>query len=346
MKSFETTHIGKLELKNRLAMAPMCMNSADDRGHAQNFHYIHYGNAAIGGLGLVIVEATAVTPEGRILGKDLGIWDDTHLGGHKKIVELLHEFDAKAGIQLAHAGRKCAIPEEQIVAPSAIPFSEEYKIPEALDLAGIQRIKEAFRAAAIRSVEAGYDLIELHAAHGYLIHEFLSPLSNHRDDDYGGSRENRVRFLLEIADEVRSVIPEDMPLMVRVSASDYFEGGIDIDEMVEIINLVKDRFDMVHVSSGALVSEARIHTFPGYQVPLSAAIKERCGVKTMTVGLITRIEQIEEILNSGRADMVSLGRLLLRDPYFVLNAAEGEVEIPFAIQRGFPFLRYMKIKKK
>ncbi len=195
-------------------------------------------------------------------------------------------------------------------------------------------------------MEAGYDLIELHAAHGYLIHEFLSPLSNHRDDDYGGSRENRVRFLQEIADEVRSVIPEDMPLMVRVSASDYFEGGIDIDEMVEIINLVKDRFDMVHVSSGALVSEARIHTFPGYQVPLSAAIKERCGVKTMTVGLITRIEQIEEILNSGRADMVSLGRLLLRDPYFVLNAAEGEVEIPFVIQRGFPFLRYMKIKKK
>lgn len=342
MLSFEKSHIGKLELRNHIVMAPMCMNSADEEGHVKNFHIIHYGNAAIGGVGLIIVEATAVVPEGRILGQDLGLWDDSQIAGHQKIVEVAHEFGAKVGIQLAHAGRKCAIPGVEIFAPSAIAFSDKYATPTALDHSGIQRIKEAFKAAAIRSVAAGYDTIEIHAAHGYLLHEFLSPLSNKRTDEYGGSRPNRVRLLNEVAAEIRSVIPEDMPLIVRISALDYYQGGLDIDEMVELVNLFKDRFDIIHVSSGALMEEARIFPFPGYQVPYSEAIKTRCNVKTMAVGLITNIEQIEEILNNKRADLVSLGRILLRDPYFLLNQAEGKVEIPFAIQRGFPFLRYTR----
>ena len=342
MLSFQPANIGALELRNRIVMAPMCMNSADETGHVQNFHIIHYGNAAIGGLGLILVEATAVVPEGRILDKDLGFWDDSHIEGHRKVVEVAHEFGARIGIQLAHAGRKCAIPGTDLVAPSALRFDETYEVPRALDEAGIRGVIEAFQAGARRAAQAGYDLIEVHAAHGYLLHEFLSPLSNQREDRYGGSRENRVRLLLEVAEAIRAVIPPAMPLIVRVSASDYYEGGIDIDEMVAMVDLFKHCFDMVHVSSGALVSEARIRAYPGYQVPLSEAIKNRCGVPTIAVGLITRMEQIEEILNSGRSDLVSLGRVLLRNPYFLLNKGEGEVEIPYAIQRGFPFLLHRK----
>ncbi|MFB0958691.1 MAG: NADH:flavin oxidoreductase/NADH oxidase [Clostridiaceae bacterium] len=342
MLSFQKTRIGALELRNRIVMAPMCMNSADEEGHVRNFHVIHYGNAAIGGLGLILVEATAVTPEGRILGHDLGIWNDSHLPGHQKIVEVAHEFGAKIGIQLAHAGRKCAIPGMEILAPSAIAFDETYEVPTALDQAGISRIRAAFTDGARRAVEAGYDLIEIHAAHGYLLHEFLSPLSNHRTDEYGGSRENRARLLMEVIGDIRKVIPREMPLIVRISATDYYEGGIDLEEMVELVNLFKPLIDMVHVSSGALVAQAKVSSYPGYQVPLSEAIRSRCGVPTIAVGLITKMEQIEEILNSGRADLVSLGRVLLRHPYFLLNKAEDEVEIPYAIQRGFPFLRKRK----
>lgn len=345
MLSFEKSNIGKLELRNHIVMAPMCMNSADEAGHVKNFHIIHYGNAAIGGVGLIIVEATAVLPEGRILGQDLGLWDDSQIEGHHRIVAVAHEFGAKIGIQLAHAGRKCSIPGTEIFAPTAIAFSDQYAVPTALDKAGIERIKAAFKAAAKRSVRAGYDTIEIHAAHGYLLHEFLSPLSNKRTDEYGGSSENRVRLLNEVIDEIRAVIPAEMPLIVRVSALDYYQGGIDIDEMVELVNLFKAKIDIVHVSSGALVQEAQVNPYPGYQVPYSEAIKERCKVKTIAVGLITNLAQIEEILNNQRADLVSLGRILLRDPYFLLNQGEGSVEIPYAIQRGFPFLRYTKVKK-
>lgn len=339
MLSFEKTRIGGLELRNRIVMAPMCMNSADHDGHAQTFHIIHYGDAAIGGLGLIIVEATAVTPEGRILGRDLGLWQDSQIDGHRRITEAAHEFGAKVGIQIAHAGRKCAMKDMDIVAPSAIAFDKTYATPQELDLYGIKRLRAAFGASAERAVKAGYDLIEIHAAHGYLLHEFLSPLSNVRTDGYGGSRENRVRLLNEVIEEVRAVMPAGMPLLVRVSATDYWPGGIDIDEMTHIVDLFKERVDMVHVSSGALVANAHISAYPGYQVPLSETIRTRCEVPTMAVGLITRIEQVEEILKNGRADLVSLGRVLLREPYFVINSARGEVEIPFAIQRGFPFLR-------
>lgn len=339
MLSFEKTAIGSLELRNRIVMAPMCMNSADHEGNVQLFHIIHYGNAAIGGLGLIIVEATAVTREGRILSKDLGLWDDAQTEGHRQITQAVHEFGAKAGIQLAHAGRKCAIRGLTTLAPSAIAFDQTYATPQELDQDGIRRIREAFRQSARRAVEAGYDLIEIHAAHGYLLHEFLSPLTNQRTDEYGGTRENRVRLLKEVIGEVRSEMPQGMPLLVRVSATDYWPGGIDIDEMTQLVDLFKDGVDMVHVSSGALVAQAHITAYPGYQVPLAETIRQRCDVPTIAVGLITKMEQIEEILANGRADLVALGRVLLREPYFVINQARGEVEIPFAIQRGFSFLR-------
>lgn len=336
MLSFEKTKIGQLELRNRIVMAPMCMFNTDESGRPNNFHTIHYGNAALGGLGLILVEATGVLPEGRITDRDLGIWENSQMPGHSKIVEVAHEFGAKIGIQLAHAGRKCEISKETIVAPSAIAFSDDYKTPVELDAAGIQRVKDGFREGAVRAVKAGYDLIEVHAAHGYLLHQFLSPLSNKRTDEYGGTRENRARLLIEVGEEIRNVIPKEMPLIVRVSASDYYEGGIDIDEMVELVNLFKHLFDVVHVSSGALVSEAVIKPYPGYQVPFSEAIKNRCGVKTMAVGLLTQMEQIEEVLANGRADFVSLGRVLLREPYFLLNKGLGEIDIPDSIRRGFP----------
>lgn len=338
MLSFEKTKIGELELRNRIIMAPMCMFNADESGRPNNFHTIHYGNAALGGLGLIIVEATGVVPEGRISDRDLGIWSDSQIAGHSKIVEVAHEFGAKVGIQLAHAGRKCEIEKETIVAPSAIAFSEDYKKPVELDAAGIKRVKDGFREGALRAVEAGYDLIEVHGAHGYLLHQFLSPLSNQRTDEYGGSRENRARLVIEVAEEIRSVIPKEMPMILRVSATDYYEGGIDIDEMVELVNLFKHLFDVIHVSSGALVSDAVIKPYPGYQVPFSEAIKTRCDVRTIAVGLLTQIEQIEEVLANGRADYVALGRVLLREPYFLLNNGRDEIEIHHSIRRGFPSL--------
>lgn len=337
MLSFEKANLGKLEIRNRIVMAPMCMNMADNEGHATNFHYVHYGNASIGGVGLIIVEATAVTSEGRIYNQDLGFWDDSQIEGHRKIVEFSHDFGSKIGIQLAHAGRKSQISGGPIYAPSALRFDETYAVPEALDKEGIKRVVKAFGESAVRAVKSGYDLIELHAAHGYLLHEFLSPLTNLRKDEYGGSRENRCRLLIEVAEAVREVIPKDMPLIVRVSATDYKAGGIDINEMVELVNIFKGHFDAVHVSSGGLVPDALMRIYPGYQVTLSEKIKHSCGVKTFAVGLLKEMDQIEAILQNDRADFVSLGRILLRDPYFLLREAKGEIEIPFAIQRGFRF---------
>lgn len=335
MLSFTKSNIGKLELNNRIIMAPMCMNMADGNGNATNFHYVHYGNASIGGVGLILVEATAVTSEGRINVEDLGMWEDGQMEGHKRIVEFSHDLGSKIGIQISHAGRKSMIKDGAIYAPSAIRFSDEFDVPVALDDAGIRRIKDAFVESAKRAVKSGYDLIELHAAHGYLLHEFLSPLTNKREDKYGGSSENRARLLIEIADEVRKVMPEDMPLTVRVSATDYKEGGIDIDEMVKLVNIFKDRFEVIHVSSGGLIPDAVMRIYPGYQVRLSEIIKHKCGVRTIAVGLLKEMDQIEAILQNDRADFVALGRLLLRDPYFLLREAKGEIEVPFAIRRGF-----------
>ena len=334
MKTFSSYKIKDLVLKNRVVMPPMCMNMAED-GHPTDFHYIHYGNAALGEIGLIIVEATGVTPEGRILERDLGIWKDDQIPGHRKIVELSKKYGSHIGIQLGHAGRKCGISSLTTLAPSAIAFNEDYKQPKEMDLEDIERIVEAFKAAAVRSLQAGYELIELHGAHGYLIHEFLSPLSNHRTDAYGGSTENRVRFLKEVTKAVKSVLPENFPLILRVSAADYVEGGIDIEEMVRITHLVIEDFDMIHVSSGGLHVDQKINVYPGYQVKFSEILKKECGVETITVGMITEVNQVEEILQNERADLVALGRVLLRDPFVLIKEGRGHVTPLFAYKRGF-----------
>lgn len=334
MKIFEPYHIRNLELKNRVVLPPMCMNMAED-GHPTDFHTIHYGNAALGEVGLIIVEATGVTPEGRILDRDLGIWSDAHVEGHRALVETIKKYGSRAAIQLGHAGRKCGIAGLTSLAPSAVAFSEKYGTPKAMEESDLARIKEAFREAARRSLEAGYELIELHGAHGYLLHQFLSPLSNQRTDAYGGSRENRVRFLQEVTAAVRSVVPEDFPIILRVSASDYAEGGIDLEEMVEILNLVREDFDMVHVSSGGLVEWQSIEPYPGYQVRFSEVIRSRCQMPTIAVGLITDVDQSEEILMNERADLVAMGRVLLRDPFLIIKEGRGRIKPLFAYRRGF-----------
>lgn len=337
MKLFESYKLKEVEMKNRIVMAPMCMYSADKDGIAKLFHYVHYTERAVGGVGLIIVEATAVTPNGRISDKDLGIWNNKHIEGLKMITEAGKKHGAKMAIQLAHAGRKCEAEAEYIVAPSSIAFNEKYRMPKELTVEEIKDIVKSFREAAIRADKAGFDVIEIHGAHGYLINEFLSPLTNKREDEYGGSTENRARFLKEILQDVRDVWPENKPIILRVSASDYAEGGVDIEEMVNIINEVKPYLDMVHVSSGAVVP-AEIKTYPGYQVKFCETIRERCSIPTIAVGLITESDMAEEILQNGRADMVALGRELLRNPYWTLQTAyknKIDIEYPEPYKRGF-----------
>lgn len=318
-------------------MPPMCMYSADEEGFVNDFHRIHYGSRAIGQVGLIIVEATAVMPNGRISNRDLGIWSDEHIEGLRSIIENVKIYGTKIGIQLAHAGRKSNSGDEYIVAPSPIRHSEEYQNPRALSKEEISNIVNAFSEGARRAYEAGFDVIEIHAAHGYLIHEFLSPITNKRDDEYGGSLENRTRFLKEIISSVKNIWPKEKPIIVRVSADDYADGGIDQEEMVKIINLIKEDIDMVHVSSGGLVS-VRIDTFPGYQINYSAAIKKECDIPTIAVGLLDSYEQSEEILGNKRADLVAYGRALLRNPYLPLNMAYDNkisIEYPEQYIRGF-----------
>lgn len=337
MKTFEKYTIKDMTLKNRIVMPPMVMYSSDDGGKVKDFHFAHYVSRAIGGVGLIIMEATAVAPNGRITTADLGIWGEGHFVGLKRVVDVCHEVGGKIAIQLAHAGRKSEVKDEPIVAPSPIPFSGDYPVPVELDLNGIKGIVNSFKEAALRALRIGFDAIEIHGAHGYLIHEFLSPLTNKRRDNYGGNLENRVRFLKEILEGVREVWPEDKPILLRVSASDYSEGGIDIDEMVRIINLIKGYVDIVHVSSGGLVT-VPIKLYPGYQAGFAEKIKKECGIPTIAVGLITQLEHVESILGSGGADLVALGRELLRNPNWVLESARDyniELEWPFQYERAF-----------
>lgn len=336
MTSLTEFELKGLVFKNRIVMPPMCMYSADGDGNIADFHETHYISRAVGGVGLIILEATGVTPNGRISSNDLGIWSDDHIEGLKRIVDKAKVYGAKMGIQLAHAGRKCGSSDEFIVAPSPIRFNEDYKIPRELSKEDINKIVLQFKEGARRADLAGFDIIEIHGAHGYLIHQFLSPLSNKRNDDYGGSRENRVRFLKEILSSIKEVWPKDKPIILRVSADDYAEGGIDKDEIVKIINLVKEDLDMIHVSSGGLVS-ARINLFPGYQVSHAETIKKECNIPTIAVGLIKDYDHIEEIISNNRADMVALGRELLRNPYLVLNMAyEKDIKYsPVQYERGF-----------
>jgi 2,4-dienoyl-CoA reductase-like NADH-dependent reductase (Old Yellow Enzyme family) len=322
---------------NRIAVSPMCQYSSDD-GLANDWHFVHLGSRAVGGAGLVIVEATAVTPEGRITPQDMGIWTDGHIAPLKRIVDFVHTNGSRAGIQLAHAGRKAStarpwdggkkvLPSAggwtDVLAPSAVPFSKDYPQPVELDKAGIRLIVQAFVAATRRSLEAGFDVVEIHAAHGYLLHEFFSPLSNLRTDEYGGSFENRTRILIEVVDAVREVWPEDRPLWVRISATDWAEGGWNADESADLGRVLKQHgVDLIDTSSGALVEYAKIPAGPGYQVEFADKIRREAGIATGAVGMITDPAQADTIIRTGQADVVLLARELLRDPYWPLHAAE------------------------
>jgi 2,4-dienoyl-CoA reductase-like NADH-dependent reductase (Old Yellow Enzyme family) len=324
-------------LPNRIAVSPMCEYSCED-GFANDWHLVHLGSRAVGGAGLVITEATAVLPEGRITPGDLGIWKGEHIAPLRRVVEFGHEQGARMGIQLAHAGRKAsmAVPWDgdrllataeggwaNVTAPSAIAFTDHYAQPTELDAAGIVRVKQAFADAAGRALKAGFDVVEIHSAHGYLLHEFLSPLSNKRIDEYGGSFENRIRLLLEAVDAVRGVWPEQRPLFVRISATDWTDGGWDIDQSVALAKVLKAHgVDLIDTSSGGNVMGAKIPTGPGYQVPFAERIRKEAGIATGAVGQITEAKQAEAIVSSGQADVVLLARQMLRDPYWPLHAAE------------------------
>lgn len=319
-KLFEPYTIKNLTLKNRIVMSPMCMYSAYDQdGQAQPFHYAHYESRAAGQVGLIITEATSVLPEGRISHEDLGIWEDSHIEGLKKINEGIHRHGAKAGIQLAHAGRKANLRDE-IFAPSPEAFSTSMKVPTEMTKEDITRTMTAFREGAARAKKAGFDLIELHGAHGYLINQFLSPLTNKRTDEYGGSRENRYRFLKETIAAVKQ--EWDGPLFVRISGEEYHQEGNTMEDFIYFAKEMKAQdVDLIDVSSGGVVPAA-IDPYPGYQVTFAEQIKEGSGIDTGAVGLITSGNQAEEILQNDRSDLIFLARALLKNPYWPKQAAD------------------------
>jgi 2,4-dienoyl-CoA reductase-like NADH-dependent reductase (Old Yellow Enzyme family) len=350
---FSPWQLRALELANRIGVSPMCQYSYDD-GFSNDWQLVHLGSRAQGGAGLVMVEASAVVAEGRITPGDLGIWKDEHIAGLKRVTDFLHSQGARAGIQLAHAGRKASmgtpwtgerlVPIEEggwvPVGPSTIAFAPQYGVPRPLDQCGIDEVVEAFRRAARRALNAGFDLVEIHAAHGYLIHEFLSPLSNHRDDAYGGSFENRTRLALEIVDAVRAEWPQDLPVFVRISATDWMDGGWNPDESVELARQFREHgVDLVDVSSGGNVPAARIPVGPGFQAPFAARIRKEAGIATAAVGMITEANQANSIIADGQADLVLLAREMLRDPYWALHAAatlENAVSWPRQYLRAAP----------
>jgi len=332
---FQPLQIRSLKLRNRILVSPMCQYSSTD-GFASDWHLVHLGSRAVGGAAVVFTEATSVLPEARISPQDLGIWKDAHVEMLSRIARFIRGQQAIPGIQLAHSGRKGStlrpwqgtglIPVSEggwiPVAPSAIPFDPQYPVPSALDEDGIRSTIRAFSAAAHRALDAGFQVIEIHSAHGYLLHEFLSPLSNHRTDAYGGSFENRTRLLREVVAAVRDVWPESLPLFVRISASDWVEGGWDIAQSIELArHLAPLGVDLVDCSSGGLVPDAKIPVGPGYQVPFSEAIRRDTGILTGAVGMITSPQQADSIIREGKADTVLLAREFLRDPYFAVRAA-------------------------
>ncbi len=347
-----------LTVRNRIAMAPMCQYSAEE-GVANDWHLVHLGSRAVGGAGLVIVEATGVTWDGRITPGDLGIWSDDHIEPLARIARFVNSQGAIAGFQLAHAGRKAstAAPwtggatlrtaEEggwPVVAPSAIPFHPDDPVPIALTEAGIDGIVDAFEAAARRALAAGFKVLEIHAAHGYLLHQFLSPQSNQRDDQYGGSLENRMRFTLRVTERLRAVVPAELPLFVRISATDWVAGGWDIEQSVELSRRLKDLgVDLIDVSTGGNLPTARIPVAKRYQVPCSRRIRDDAGVLTGTVGLITDPKEADEIVTGGDADLVLVGRELLREPYWALKAQHAFEEEPdWPVQYGYAVKRRAK----
>lgn len=336
VKLFTPGKIKNLEIKNRIVMAPMCMYRAEN-GIANDWHFTHYSSRAVGGVGLILLEATGVESRGRITDYDLGIWKDDQMDGLAKIVRLCREQGAKVGIQLAHAGRKSEVTLETPVAPSPIAFSDKYRVPDELSKEEIEKISNAFANAAKRADQAGFDVIEVHAAHGYLLSEFLSPLTNHRTDEYGGSIENRSRLLREVLQKVRGTWPANKPLIVRISAEDYQEEGNHEDILAGIIKeLKKEGIDLVDVSSGGVVNVA-INAYPGYQVKYAETVKKEAEIPVIAGGLITSPLMAEEILQNSRADFIFLGRELLRNPYWPLYAAKelgAELDWPIPYERA------------
>ncbi len=329
MKLYSPLKFRNLEIKNRWVMSPMCMYSSEN-GFANDFHFVHYASRAQGGTGLIIVEATGIVPEGRITNKCMGIWNDAQAESLKKIVNFIHEnTETKVGIQLAHAGRKASTwngkqisLEEgwETVAPSNIPYGEGERIPHELSVSEIKNLIKSFKDAAKRAIDAGFDVIEIHAAHGYLIHQFMSPLSNVRTDEYGGNFENRIRFLLEIIDDVNELLDENHPLFVRISGTEYTENGWEIEDSVKLAEILKTKnVDLIDVSSGGNIQGAKISLFDGYQVPLAAEIKKQTGMKTGAVGLIKTAEMAEEILQNEEADLIFVAREILRNPYLAIE---------------------------
>ena len=348
---FSTLQIKNLTFKNRIVISPMCQYSAQD-GFANDWHLVHLGSRASGGAALIIQEATSVSPEGRISPGDLGIWKDEHITKLQAINTFIVSQNAIPGIQLAHAGRKASVSEPwngnkkldetndgwNTVAPSAIGYHDNEKQPIALDKTGIQKVISDFKSATKRALEAGFQVIEIHAAHGYLIHQFLSPLSNLRTDEYGGSFENRIRLLMEVLEAVQSEWPANLPLFIRISASDWADGGWNSDESVRLSKIVKEKgVDLIDVSSGGLVSHQQIPLGPNYQVPFAERIKKETGILTGAVGLITDSVQAEAIVADGKADLVLFARASLRNPNLALDFAKelnADIQWPKQYERA------------
>ncbi len=348
---FSPLTIRDITFKNRMVVSPMCQYSATD-GFATDWHLVHLGSRASGGAALIITEAASVNPEGRISPFDLGIWKDEHIESLRRITQFIHQQGSVVGIQLAHAGHKASSsqpwkgsklvkPEDggwQAVSASAYPLSEEGKFSEALTIEGIQAIIQDFKNATHRALEAGFKVVEIHAAHGYLLNGFCSPVLNKRTDEYGGSFENRIRLLVTIVTEVRTILPEGFPLFVRISASDWREDGWTIDDSVSLANFLKNLgVDLIDCSSGGFVSPSKIPIGPNYQVPFAEAIKKNTGIKTGAVGMITEASQANEIIESGKADLVLFAREALRDPYFPQRFAfelGQDLQVPIQYERG------------
>jgi len=344
---FTPFRLREVAFRNRVFVSPMCQYSSED-GMPTDWHLVHLGSRAVGGAGLVMVEATAVSPEGRISPDDSGIWSDEHAEAFERITRFVRSQSAVPAIQLAHAGRKASTDAPwrgggrlglekrgwQPVGPSPIAFSEKYPVPRELSRDDIEQVVLQFIAAARRSLRAGFEAVEIHAAHGYLLHEFLSPLSNQRTDEYGGSLKNRMRLLLRVAGEVREVWPGNLPVFVRISATDWLEGGWDLPQSIELAHRLREiGIDLIDCSSGGLAPGAKIPLSPNYQVPFAQEIRNQVGIATGAVGLIVEPQQAEQIISQGQADVVLLARGMLRDPYWALHAAQAlGAQIPWPPQ--------------
>jgi NADPH2 dehydrogenase len=333
MKLFESYRLKGLKLKNRIVMPPMCMYHATQDGFPTLFHLCHYATRALGGAGLIIVESTAVLPEGRISDHDLGIWNESQAHELKRLADACHEYGAKAALQISHAGRKSRLLSGKLYAPSAICYGKNYRIPYEMTQEDISHVVSAFGEAARRASEAGFDALEIHAAHGYLLHEFLSPKTNHRSDRYGGSLENRTRFLREVLEAVRKDWPVECPVLLRVSARDCYGCTDTSSEVLEIVNQVKSLIDLVHVSSGGLVLSEKKDD-DAFQISLSARLREKCGLPTVAVGMFTDENAAEDILASGKADLVVIGRELLHNPNWPVDVAVRH-NIPGYVPDGY-----------